>query len=146
MIVAFPTPDASNIARFTIGQLAKRAGARVQTVRYYEQIGLLPPAARSAGNQRIYGAADAARLGFIRHARELGFTLDQVRDLLALSDQPERPCEEVDGLARAHLADVERRMAALAGLKAELNRMIAACGHGGTVAECKIIEALGGGG
>jgi DNA-binding transcriptional MerR regulator len=138
--------DTAHVARFTIGQLAKQAGAKVQTVRYYEQIGLLPPAARSAGNQRIYGAADAARLGFIRHARNLGFTIEQVRDLLALSDQPDRPCEEVDAVARAHLAEVERRMTALAGLQAELNRLIAACGHGGTVADCKIIEALGGGG
>jgi DNA-binding transcriptional MerR regulator len=84
-----------------------------------------------------------ARLGFIRHARDLGLTIEQARDPLALSDQPERPSEEVDAVARAHLAEVERRMAALAGLQAELNRMIAACGHGGTAADCKIIEALG---
>lgn len=125
----------------TIGRLAREGGCSVQTVRYYEQIGLLPPPARSAGNQRLYAPAVAGRLTFIRHARELGFPVEAVRDLLRIQGDPERPCDDADRIARTHLADVERRMARLAALKAELERMVARC-EGGTIAECRVIEAL----
>ncbi len=127
--------------RPTIGRLAARAGCKVQTIRYYEQIGLLPPPARTAGNHRIYERSHLERLAFIRHARELGFTLDAVRELLALSDDPERPCEEVDRIARAHLREVKCRIARLSGLEAELERMVVSC-SGGRVAECRVVEAL----
>jgi DNA-binding transcriptional MerR regulator len=113
----------------------------VQTIRYYEEIGLVPEPTRTAGNQRRYNDRDADRLAFIRHSRELGFSLEAVRELLSLSDRPEQPCDAVDQLARRQLAQVEQRLARLAGLKAELERMIEQCA-GGRVCDCRIIEAL----
>ncbi|WP_422020578.1 MerR family transcriptional regulator [Pyruvatibacter mobilis] len=126
---------------FTIGKLAKQSGVKVQTVRYYEQIGLMPPVERSAGNQRLYTDAHAERLGFIRHARELGFPLEAIRTLLDLSDSPDKSCAEADEIARARLAEVESRIARLEALKTELTRMIAQCAHG-TAADCRVIEVL----
>lgn len=125
----------------SIGVLARETGSKVQTVRYYEQIGLMPEPIRSAGNQRRYGPAHLARLGFIRHARELGFTLDQIRDMLALGDDPKRSCAEVDQIARDHLATVEARIERLSALKRELQRMIHQCGQG-RVGDCRVIEVL----
>lgn len=126
---------------FTIGKLAARTGVKVQTIRYYEEIGLMPRAERSAGNQRLYTASHADRLGFIRHARELGFPLDAIRTLLDLSDRPDAPCGEADAIARARLADVESRIARLQSLKVELERMVSQCARG-TAADCRVIEVL----
>jgi DNA-binding transcriptional MerR regulator len=126
----------------TIGRLSERTGCKVQTVRYYEQIGLLPAPARSAGNQRLYGREHLQRVGFIRHCRELGFPLDTVRDLLALCDQPERSCAQVDKIARAHLQLVQAKISRLTSMQAELERMITEC-EGGRIADCRIVEALG---
>ncbi len=125
----------------TIGRLAALTGCKVQTIRYYEQIGLLPAAPRTAGNQRVYGGGHAERLAFIRHARELGFSLGAVRELLALSDDPSRPCEDADRIARAHLREVEHRIARLSRLRAELERTVSRCA-GGRIAECRVIQAL----
>jgi Cu(I)-responsive transcriptional regulator len=125
----------------SIGALAKATGTKVETVRWYERVGLLPPPARTPGNYRSYGRAHLDRLSFIRRARDLGFTLDQVHDLLRLADQRDRPCAEVDTIARAHLEEVERKIADLEALRRELADIIGQCGHG-TVAECRIIEAL----
>ena len=130
-----------NSRRYSIGDLALRAGCKVQTVRYYEQIGLLPLPARTAGNQRVYSDAHTDRLAFIRHSRELGFSLDSIRTLLALSDDPNRSCEQADRIARAHLLDVDARIESLAVLKGELERMIRQCRRG-KIAECRIIEVL----
>lgn len=126
---------------FTIGGLARATGCKVQTIRYYEQIGLLPPAARSEGNQRLYTEADAERLCFVRHCRELGFSLDAIRELLNLADHPDRPCAAADRIAEAHLREVQQRIARLRALQSELRRMIAEC-RGGRIAECRIIEVL----
>lgn len=87
----------------TIGKLAAYSGCKVQTIRYYEHIGLLPPPPRSVGNHRVYGPEHVRRLAFIRHGRELGFPLDAIRELLALSDEPDQSCEEVTQIARRHL-------------------------------------------
>ncbi len=127
--------------RFTIGALARQTGCKVQTVRYYEQIGLLPEPQRSAGNQRLYGKADVDRLAFVRHARELGFPLDSIRDLLSLSDRPDQPCEAADGIAQTQLQAVDGRISRLLALKAELERMIEQC-RGGKIADCRVIEVL----
>ena len=127
--------------QFTVGQLARETGIAVGTVRHYERIGLLPPAGRSAGNQRLFDERARRRLGFVRHARDLGFSLDATRELLDLADQPERPCGGADAIARRHLADVERRIARLEGLRRELLRMIEGCDEG-AVAECHVIETL----
>jgi Cu(I)-responsive transcriptional regulator len=126
---------------FTIGRLARATGCKVQTIRFYEQIGLLPPPARSEGNQRLYTEADAERLCFVRHCRELGFSLDAIRELLTLADHPDRPCAAADRIAETHLRDVEQRIARLRALQTELQRMIAEC-RGGRIADCRIIEVL----
>lgn len=128
-------------AEFTIGHLAGEAGVKVQTVRYYEEIGLLPPARRSAGNQRRFDRRTRDRLNFIRHARDLGFSLDAVRELLDLSDHPERPCDRADQIALRQLAAVERRIARLEALRAELRRMVDECSPG-AISECRVIEIL----
>lgn len=125
----------------TIGELARAAGVKVETVRYYERIGLMPAPSRTAGNYRAYGQAEHDRLAFIRKARDLGFPLDQVRALLDLSDRRDQSCEAVDALARAHLDVVESKIADLQALGRELSGLIARCGHG-AIADCRIIEAL----
>jgi DNA-binding transcriptional MerR regulator len=126
---------------FSIGQLARATGTKVPTIRYYEQIGLLPPAVRSEGNQRRYDETARQRLGFVRHARELGFPLEAIRDLLAMADDPERSCERADAIARRQLADVRRRVAALQALESELERMVGQCA-GGRIEHCRVIEVL----
>jgi DNA-binding transcriptional MerR regulator len=124
-----------------IGVASIRSGVRVPTIRYYEDIGLLPAPPRTKSNRRHYDAADLRRLVFIRHARELGFEIDAIRALLNIQDNPDQSCEAVDAIARARLAEVERRIEILLKLKAELKRMIASCSRG-RVAHCRIIEAL----
>jgi DNA-binding transcriptional MerR regulator len=126
----------------TIGKLGRETGVKVPTIRYYEQIGLLPQAERSMGNQRLYRRDTLERLAFIRHSRDLGFTLEAIRNLLSLSDQPDQPCHEADAIARAQLLEVERRLQRLVALKAELERMITQCA-GGRIADCRVIEVLG---
>ena len=126
----------------SIGKLSAAAGVKVPTIRYYEQIGLLGAPERSAGNQRLYSPVAGDRLAFIRHARDLGFPLDAIRDLLGMSDRPDQPCAAVDSIARTQLLAVEGRIARLMALKSELERMIAQCA-GGCVADCRVIECLG---
>lgn len=127
---------------FSIGEAAKRTGLKVPTIRYYEQERLLRPPRRTESGRRLYSDADVRRLAFIRHARALGFELDDIRSLLDLADHPERPCDDADRIARDNLNGVRRRIEQLRALEQELTRMIAAC-DGGAVAECRIIEALG---
>ena len=126
----------------TIGKLGKSAHVKVPTIRYYEQIGLLPEAERSAGNQRLYSQKSRERLTFIRHARELGFPLDAIRDLLSLSDQPDQSCAAADAIASVQLAAVQARITRLTALKIELERMLVQCA-GGVIADCRVIEVLG---
>lgn len=125
----------------TIGELGKATDTKVETIRYYERIGLLPKPSRTGGNYRAYGAAELGRLSFIRRARDLGFPLDQVRALLSLSDDRSRDCATVDALARDHLTEVERKIADLTALRRELTALLDSC-KGGTVDNCRIIEAL----
>jgi len=125
----------------SIGELARRTRCKVQTIRYYEQIGLMPQPGRTVGNQRCYGEAHADRLAFIRHSRELGFPLDAIRELLRLSDDPNRSCEQADRIARAHLREVESRIASLSVLKTELERMVRQC-RPGRIADCRVIQVL----
>lgn len=125
----------------TIGHLARETGTKVETVRFYEKSGLLPKPMRTDGNYRSYDRAHLNRLSFIRRARDLGFSLDQIRALLALSDDRERSCSAVDEIAKEHREEVERKIADLQSLKKELDRMINQCGCG-VVADCRIIESL----
>ncbi|WP_417221992.1 MerR family transcriptional regulator [Amphritea sp.] len=127
--------------QFSIGEMAKVGNCKVQTIRYYEEIGLLLKPGRTAGNQRIYLQAHRDRLNFIRHSRELGFSLEQIRTILALNDDPSHCCAEVDKIAHAHLSEVESKIARLEDMRTELKRMIGACA-GGQVSDCRIIEAL----
>lgn len=124
-----------------IGKLAVIASTKVQTIRYYEEIGLIRPFTRTEGGHRLYGPEDVRRLKFIRHARELGFGIEEIRELLHLSDNPETSCSAADAIARSHLEQVEIRIVKLKALKKELMRMIAECGHG-RVSQCRVIEVL----
>jgi DNA-binding transcriptional MerR regulator len=125
----------------TIGALAKRASTKVQTIRFYEHEGLMPQPLRSDGGQRRYTTTHADRLAFIRHARELGFPLDAIRELLKLVDKPDQPCAQVDRVARDVLADVEAKIARLESRRGELQRMVRQCRHG-RVSDCRVIKVL----
>jgi len=125
----------------SIGEAARITGVKVPTIRYYEQIGLLPAPPRTEGNRRSYRAAELRRLAFIRHARELGFDIAAIRTLLALQDDPGQPCVTADGIAKARLLEVEQRIASLTALRAELEAMVEGCRHG-RLAECRVIEVL----
>ena len=125
----------------SIGTAAQRSRVKVPTIRYYEQIGLLPVPLRTDGNRRHYDESDLRRLAFIRHARELGFEIDAIRTLLDLQDNPDQPCATADSIARARLVEVEQRIASLSALKAELKTMIEGCSHG-RVDHCRVIEVL----
>lgn len=125
----------------SIGELARRTSVKIPTIRFYEQIGLLPPPPRTEGGQRRFGQAEVDRLNFIRHSRALGFEVEDIRELLALASAPQASCHQADSIARNHLAEIERRIASLEALKLELTRMIAQCGRG-RVCDCRIIEAL----
>jgi DNA-binding transcriptional MerR regulator len=124
-----------------IGEAARQSGVKVPTIRYYEQIGLLPAPPRSESNRRSYENADLRRLSFIRHARELGFEIEAIRALLTLQDDPAQPCATADMIAKARLVDVEQRIRSLTALKLELEVMVEGCKHG-KVAECQVIEIL----
>jgi DNA-binding transcriptional MerR regulator len=126
---------------YSIGDLARAASTKVETIRYYEKIGLMPKTARTAGNHRAYSAAHRDRLAFIRHARELGFPLEDIRTLLSLSDTPEAPCAGADAIASKHLIGVRSRIARLQALETELTRMVDDC-CSDTVAGCRVIEVL----
>lgn len=126
---------------YSIGQVAKQLGCNVQTIRYYEQIGLIQPPQRTEGQQRRYRSADLDRLMFVRHARELGFSLDAIRALLRLSSHADEPCQEADRIAGEQLAEVRSRIARLRALEEELEAMVGHCAND-TVANCKVIEVL----
>ena len=127
--------------KVSIGEASRNCGVKVPTIRYYEQIGLLPAPPRTEGNRRTFDAADLRRLAFIRHARELGFDIDAIRALLTLQDNPNQSCGVADAIARARLAEVEQRINSLTALKTELNLMVESCRHG-KVADCRVIEVL----
>jgi DNA-binding transcriptional MerR regulator len=124
-----------------IGELSRQTGVKVPTIRYYESVGLLPPPVRTESNRRLYGPASVKRLRFIRHARELGFEVDAIRQLLDLSDQPEHSCAAADAIARRHLAEINSRIKRLGALKREVQRMIVECAQG-RIAECRVIDVL----
>jgi MerR family mercuric resistance operon transcriptional regulator len=124
-----------------IGRLSQRTGTKVETIRYYERVGLLPAPARSAGGYRLYGVEHLKRLTFIRGARALGFSIGEVRTLLKLADERKRPCAEVRVVAEAHLGDVRAKIADLSAMERVLNDTVARCAKG-TGSHCPVIEAL----
>lgn len=126
---------------YAIGELSRRTGVKVPTIRYYEQMGLISAPDRSEGNQRRYERADLERLTFIRHARDLGFPIEAIRELLSLSRHPDEPCERADHIAREQLAEVREKIGRLQKLEQELDRIVSHCGNH-TVGDCYVIRAL----
>ena len=125
-----------------IGELSKRTGCNIETIRYYERISLLPAPPRSAGRYRIYDNGDVRRLSFIRRARELGFTLDQVRALLSLSENDRQgACTEARELAGRHLGEVRAKIADLRAMERVLADAVKRCAAG-ALSSCPIIDAL----
>ncbi|OEO29384.1 MerR family transcriptional regulator [Devosia insulae DS-56] len=124
-----------------IGELSRRTGVKVPTIRFYEQIGLLSAPPRTEGNQRRYGKPEVERLNFIRHSRELGFEVEDIRELLEMAASPQASCHQADSIARNHLTEIDRRIASLSALRGELTRMVEECGHG-RICDCRIIEVL----
>ncbi len=125
----------------SIGELAIRTGVKIPTIRYYEQQGLIAAPHRSSGNQRRYSAQDAKRLGFIRHARDLGLPLDAIRELLRLSEHPGEPCGDADRIAAGHLKLVREKIARLQGLERELQRIASGC-NAEHVRDCYVLQSL----
>ncbi len=125
----------------TIGALSRRTGCKVETIRYYERIGLLPAPARSRGGHRHYGEGALKRLDFVLRARGLGFPLDSVRSLLDLADGEGRSCAQVERIAFRHLKDVRNKLADILVMEKVLAEMVAEC-RGGTMPACPLIEAL----
>ena len=128
--------------QMTIGRLSKAAGVKVTTIRYYESIDLMGEPERSTSGQRLYDDDAVQHLSFIRHARDLGFPIDSIRELIKLQHQPGEDCAHVDIIARRQLADVRQKLSQLEALEGELKRMISAC-EGGSIASCKVLESLG---
>jgi DNA-binding transcriptional MerR regulator len=124
----------------TIGELSRQTQVKVPTIRYYEQIGLLAEPIRTEGQQRRYSPGDVRRLNFIRHARELGFEVEAIRQLLDMAGDPDRSCGEVHDITKAHLAEVKDKIARLTALRDELETMVT-CDHR-RISECRIIEVL----
>lgn len=125
-----------------IGELAQRAGVGIDTVRYYEKQGLLPPPVRQASGYRHYAAPDVSRLRFVRRAKALGFTLEEIRELLALSGRREDDMAGLKAAATAKLADVETRLAELARIRNGLRTLVASCPGHGALEQCPILDAL----
>lgn len=123
-----------------IGEIAKRTGLKVETVRFYEAEGLIEAPRRNGGNYRLYDQSHLDRLSFVKRSRDLGFTLDQVRDLLRMADDPRGSCAEVDEMAVLHIAEIDRKLADLQTLRSvivEWGRCDAT-----TIADCRLIDAL----
>jgi len=127
---------------FRIGDLAKQTGVKVVTIRYYEQAGLLPRCERTAGNYRLYAQEHLQRLNFVRRCRELGFSLEQVRDLLVLSASKSSTCADVCAIAADHLNEVESKIADLKRLASELRRISSSCNGKRPNADCALITSL----
>lgn len=126
---------------FPIGVLSERSSVHIETIRYYERVGLLPKPVRSAGGYRLYQPADSDRLCFIRRARDLGFSLDEIRRLLDLADQKSRSCQRVHEIAVDHLAEVHAKIADLRRMERVLATMVRACAQG-TMPACPLLETL----
>jgi len=125
-----------------IGDLAQRAGVGIDTVRYYERQGLLPAPARQASGYRVYDESDVARLRFVRRAKALGFTLVEIRDLLALSGRREDDMGGLKAAATEKLADVENKLAELTRIREGLEALVASCPGHGALDKCPILNAL----
>ena len=127
---------------FSIGQLSRKTGVKVPTIRYYEDTGLLNAPERTAGNQRRYGPRDLERLGFIKHARDLGFSIQSILALVELQEHPDRNCREATDIAVRQLADIRQKIARLRALEVELERVAQGCPGNGDAGDCYVLAAL----
>jgi MerR family transcriptional regulator, copper efflux regulator len=128
--------------QLTIGELAKRAGVNRETVRYYERRRLLPRPSRSISGYRVFAADAVRRLSFIRHAQELGFSLNEIRDLLALRVKSVDTCDRVRERAEAKVADIEKKIKSLQHMKEALSELVGACSRRGKTRECPTLDSL----
>jgi DNA-binding transcriptional MerR regulator len=128
---------------FSIGALSKKTGVKVPTIRYYEQIGLIDPAVRTEGNQRRYSEHELERLGFIRHARDLGFSIEAIGALIELNHHPDKVCAEANAIARKQLIDTQAKIASLQRLETELQRITEHCHGDGQISDCYVLKSLG---
>ena len=127
---------------FSIGELSKRTKVKVPTIRYYEEMGLLAEAERTRGNQRRYDKAGLERLSFIRHARDLGFSIEAISSLIELQDHPDRSCDAASKIASSHLADVRDKITRLKLLEKELSRISSGCDGNGLSENCYVLASL----
>ncbi len=134
--------DATVDARMTIGKVARRSGVGVETVRFYERNGLIPEPMRTDSGYRQYSEGTVSRIRFIRRAKDLGFTLREIKELLSLRFQPGARCADVRAHAEAKIADIEEKIRTLQSMKAALVRLTMTCQSDGPVSECPILEAL----
>jgi DNA-binding transcriptional MerR regulator len=133
---------AKDQAQMTIGMLGEATSVGAETIRYYERIGILPAPARSAGGYRMYKPEHVRRLNFIRRGRELGLSLDAVRELLSLASDRLKPCTRVDRLVQEHIHDLDHKIEGLQQLRGALQRLSDSCRGSTRVADCRILEAL----
>ncbi|MEX0962862.1 MAG: helix-turn-helix domain-containing protein [Pseudohongiellaceae bacterium] len=134
-------PDRPQSDQLSIGRLASGSGVKIETIRYYEKIGMMPVPKRSTGGQRIYSQAALNRLHFIRRCRELGFTLKEILLLLTLDATADRSCNEVRDVTLTHLAQIKRKIADLKRMQSVLSKLVVQCDSGSAPA-CPILEAL----
>ena len=126
-----------------VGEVAKHAGVNLQTIHYYERRGLLPEPPRTDSNYRLYSADTVLRVRFIKRAQELGFTLEEIRELLSLRAAPRARCGDVRGRAEAKVRDIDTRIHTLQAMRKALTKLVGECSGRGPVTECPILEALG---
>jgi MerR family transcriptional regulator, mercuric resistance operon regulatory protein len=137
--------SAAPLASFSIGELSRRTSVNIETIRYYERVGILPAPPRTASGRRVYGPEESRGLTFIRRARELGFTLDEIRAMLALSaEQDRRTCGEVREIAARHLVDIRSKITDLRAMEQVLGETVARC-DAGELSGCPVIETLSAG-
>ncbi len=127
---------------FSIGELSKRTKVKVPTIRYYEEMGLLAEAERTRGNQRRYDKAGLERLSFIRHARDLGFSIEAILSLIELQEHPDRSCQAATEIATSQLTDVRAKIKRLRALEKELVRMAKGCDGDGVSEDCYVLASL----
>lgn len=127
---------------YSIGELARRTKVKIPTIRYYEDIGLLDAPDRTAGNQRRFDRSGLERLGFIKHARDLGFSIEAISDLIDLQRHPDRSCRAATDIAKSQLSDVRMKIERLRALESELVRISGGCDGEGVTEQCSILGAL----
>ena len=127
---------------FSIGELSRRTNVKVPTIRYYEDMGLLAAPERTEGNQRRYDAAGLERLSFIKHARDLGFSIEAISSLIELQGHPDRSCHAATEIATAQLADVRAKIKRLRALETELRRISKGCDGTGVSEDCYVLSSI----